>query len=285
MKSLTIKSLAVELVVLLFLAVGSYGQMNQSEILDGRLKSTLDVTYLSSYIFRGFDVYPGSHGEGAVQSSIDLDVYQTGLGLKVLMSRANTSGYENSEWLNYSLYYKNIFKQDQTCETNYELVYGYHQFPDMPSHAKNMQEIYTKFSWPRLCPSGIVPQYTIIRAWQAESNATLANDAGGWIHVLGLSYDWIISGMLYDVPEHTIHTFTEVTYNGNTWGVLNTPAGATSSTDVDHDWSHVLFGVSTDFEITEDLVFTPVLYYQLSMDDSVNDSDETWASLSVAYKF
>jgi hypothetical protein len=36
--------------------------------------------------------------------------------------------------------------------------------------------------------------------------------------------------------------------------------------DVDHDWSHAVFGVSTDFELAENLLVTPGLYYQISMD-------------------
>ncbi len=33
------------------------------------------------------------------------------------------------------------------------------------------------------------------------------------------------------------------------------------------------------------LTVTPALYYQISLDDSVNDEDELWGGLSVSYRF
>jgi long-subunit fatty acid transport protein len=54
---------------------------------------------------------------------------------------------------------------------------------------------------------------------------------------------------------------------------------------VDHDWSHAVFGASTGFTVTDKLTFTPGIYYQISMDDSVNPEDEYWFSLSMTYTF
>jgi len=45
---------------------------------------------------------------------------------------------------------------------------------------------------------------------------------------------------------------------------------------IDHDRSDVLFAVSTDFGITEDMAFTPALYYQSLREDSVNTEDQTF---------
>jgi hypothetical protein len=64
--------------------------------------------------------------------------------------------------------------------------------------------------------------------------------------------------------------------------VYNDGVGAAN---VDHDWSHVLFGISTDFTVAENLTFTPAFYFQRSMDDSVNTSNEYWVTLSLAYMF
>ena len=61
--------------------------------------------------------------------------------------------------------------------------------------------------------------------------------------------------------------------------------GGTTGAAVDHDWSHMLFGVSTDFEVADNLTFTPALYYQRSMDNSVNTQDEFWVGLGMKYKF
>ncbi|HCO95644.1 MAG TPA: hypothetical protein DIU00_17140, partial [Phycisphaerales bacterium] len=60
------------------------------------------------------------------------------------------------------------------------------------------------------------------------------------------------------------------------------PAGQ----NADQDWSNFVFGVSTGINLTEELVLTPGVYHQITMDSSVNDDkDETWANLSMTYKF
>ena len=58
------------------------------------LSGTIDVTYLSAYTWYGIDMYRGAHGEGAIQSTLDLDLYDTGLGLGVKWIRANTAGVD-----------------------------------------------------------------------------------------------------------------------------------------------------------------------------------------------
>jgi len=55
--------------------------------------------------------------------------------------------------------------------------------------------------------------------------------------------------------------------------VYNSGVGATGM--VEHDWSHATFGLSTGFALSENLTFTPGIYYQLSMEDSVNPEDES----------
>jgi len=55
---------------------------------------------------------------------------------------------------------------------------------------------------------------------------------------------------------------------------------------VDHDWSHAVLGVSTDFDLGNDLTLTPGVYHQNTFEQSVNpDEDITWASLSLKYAF
>jgi hypothetical protein len=55
--------------------------------------------------------------------------------------------------------------------------------------------------------------------------------------------------------------------------------------NVDHDWSYANAGVSTTVKITDDLTFVPAVYYQLSMDDSVNEHDELYGILSMKLRF
>jgi len=47
----------------------------------------------------------------------------------------------------------------------------------------------------------------------------------------------------------------------------------------------MLFGVSTGFELADNVTLTPALYYQATMENSVNTQDEFWVGLSMKYKF
>ncbi len=138
-----------------------------------------------------------------------------------------------------------------------------------------MQEVFVSFSWPEICPEGIVPSYTIVQMWPAESKAD-CQDNGGWWHIFGLGYDLSVPGLTSDTPEQILHLSAETAYNDSVY------AGGKT---VDHDWSHAVFGISTDFDLGNNLGLTPGIYYQSSWDDSVNASDEYWLSLSMKYKF
>ena len=249
----------------------------QAQAQEDQLGVTFDVTYLSSYIWRGFDVY-----HRAIQPSIDVDLYGTGLGLKVLSSRANASGFENAEELDISLYYNDSIYEGEAYATNYKLGWVYYNYPDNPRNAYDMQEFFTTFSWPDICPAGIVPSYTISCLWPSKSNATNVSANGGWMHIVGLGYDLAVEGLMPETPEQMLHLSFEIVYND---GVTPGNAAGITAAAVDHDWSHAVLGVSTEFDLGNDVTFTPAVYYQESIDDSVNNDDEIWCSLSMTYKF
>ena len=242
---------------------------------EGELSGTVDVTFLSQYIWRGFEMYGGNMS--AIQPSIDLDLYGTGLGLKVLWSRANSSGYEADEELRYTLTYDNSLFENETYATNYQVGWTYYDFPHVSSD-HDMQEYFATLSWPEICPEGIVPSYTIIKMSAAQSNSPLNSgrfsELGGWLHVLGLGYDLTLEGLLPETPEQILHLSAEMWYNG----------GAAAA-GVDHDWSHAVFGVSTDFDLGYECTLRPGVYYQSSWEDTVNRSDEFWCSVGVSYAF
>jgi len=243
---------------------------------EGELSGTADLTFLSSYIWRGFDIYSENHP--ALQPSIDLDLYGTGLGTKLFFSRPLGDGNENNEGLNFTLYYGNNLFEGQTYATNYKLGWVYYNYPDEPVKAAHMQEFFASLSWPDMCATGIVPSYTIVCMWPAKGGSQVGTN-GGWIHILGLGYDWTVPGFVPETPEQILHCSLELVYNDGA------APGSVWPANVDHDWSHAVLGISTGFEVAEKVTFTPGLYYQVSMDDSVNDEDEFWISLGLSYKF
>jgi len=236
------------------------------------LTGTVDITYMSQYIWRGYNLYGN---QSTIQPSIDLDLYGTGLGLNVIWKRANTSGYEVDEELDFTLSYSNTLYEYETYATDYQVGWMYYNFPDGPWAPQgpciDLQEFFATLSWPEILPEGIVPSYTVIKMWNVEEYSPV-NAYSGFMHVLGLGYDLPIEGLLPEIPEQILNLSAAMVYND---GVL----------DADHDWSHAVFGVTTDFDLGNDCTFTPGLYYQSSWENTVNPSDEFWCSLGVSYAF
>jgi hypothetical protein len=239
---------------------------------DGELGVTLDTTWVSKYIWRGIDRLDD---KAAFQPSIDLDLFGTGFSANVWTSQAgasknggNISTVDAEEW-NYSLAYNNTINEGDTTAVNYSVWYRFYDFPDMASKDADAQEVALAVSLPNICPGGVVPSYAAIRMWNSKSGGA-ASGLGGWIHVFALNYGLVIDGF-----EPTIDLGWDLTYNDG--------AGVGGGV-VSHDWSHMTWSVGSSFDVGPG-TFTPAIYFQNSMDDSVNDEDEIWTSLSYTMKF
>jgi len=265
--------------VVLFCAIG-FAQAQDTD-----LHGSVDFTYQSKYIWRGFDVYGD---KSAMQPSIDLDLFGTGLGVSMMGHRANSSEYELSERWDYTLYYQNGMFMDEAYALMYRLGWVYYNYPDLSKSNADLQEMHAILSLPKMIPGGLVPTYCLVKLWPNSSGSWVAKNfdlsagapssgtASGWAHIFMLDYPLVVGGILPDTPEQVFNFHTEVVFNDGVG-----PAGQ----NADQDWSNVVFGVSTGIDLADELVMTPGVYHQISMDDSVNDEDETWATLSMTYKF
>jgi hypothetical protein len=252
---------------------------------EGDLHGSVDVTYQSKYIWRGFEVY-GS--KSAIQPSIDLNLFNTGFGISAMGHRANSSGYELSERWDYTVYYQNRLFGDESYATNYRLGWVYYNYPDLSYKNADLQELQAVLSLPKICPAGVVPSYVLVKLWPSKHGSWVASKLdlstgmpstgtpSGFAHIFMLDYGLHVAGLLPEIPEHVLNLHTELVYNDGVG-----PAGQ----DVDHDWSNAVFGVSTDIGLDKNLTFTPGIYYQISMDKSVNDDDELWSTFGLKYKF
>lgn len=269
---------------ILLIAAILFGTAGFIQAQEGELHGYIDLTYQSKYIWRGIDVYGD---KSAIQPSIDLDLYGTGFGLNIMAHRANSSEFENGERWDYTLYYHNALFGDQAYATNYMIGYRHYNFPDSSSHTRgsiDLQEMLVLFSWPNICPiEGLVPSYCLVKLWPYNSGTVVGarsptgGTASGWAHIFMLDYPITVPGFVPNNPQQVLNLHTEFVYND---GV--DPRGI----GIDHDWSNVVIGVSTDFDLGNNFTFTPGLYHQVTMDKSVNpDKDETWATLSIRYTF
>jgi hypothetical protein len=272
------------LVVVVFL-----GAVGLCQAATGELHGTIDATYTSKYIWRGFNVFGQ---QSAIHPGVDLDLYGTGFGVSALGHRANASGYEMNERWDYSLYYGNKLWETECYATNYRLSYVYYNYPDRSSHSTStvgatmdLQELNGAFTWPNLLGvKGLVPGYVLVKLWPSNSDSivghksTSGGTASGFAHIFMLDYGWAMPAVVPNTAEQVLNLHGEAVYNDG--------VSPNCAKDVDHDWSHALFGVSTDFPVCKDLTFTPGVYYQVTMDHSVNnEKDITWARASLTYKF
>jgi len=289
---MTVKK-TILLAVVVLLSTMALAQAQQRE-----LHGAVGITYDTKYMWRGVTVFGDKSG---IHPFVDLDLLQTGFHINAIGHRANSSGYEQSERWDYSVYYLGSVFDDETYATRYRLCYTYFNYPDMSSHTRaslDLQEINAAVSFPSLLGiKGLVPSYAIIRGWPSNSGSAVgaANANGGtyaaWAHVFMLDYALPVTNLAPEIPEQIFNFHIETVFND---GIDPRPNGGYT----DSDWTHVLMSVSTDFDLGSGLTFTPGLYHQITMEDDGSidpggyygkgispDHDITWASLTLTYKF
>jgi hypothetical protein len=232
---------------------------------DGPLAATLDVTYMSTLMDKGGQYYGQ---QGGLLETLDVDLWGSGFGAAVGHREATASGYVNKERLDYKVYYSSHLWDSEDYKTDYKFNWIYHHFPDQARNVGNYQEWEFAFSWPDILPGGLVPSYVACYEYPAGSNYGNRGSTGWW-HLFGLGYKLDIAELPnpLDISAH-------LSYRDGLGG------GA-----VDHDWSHATLGISTPFEITNNLTFTLGLFHQISMDDSVCKDDVTYSVLGLKYTF
>jgi hypothetical protein len=225
---------------------------------------TLELEYWSRWLSKGASLY----GQQSVFfPTIDLDFFGTGLGTRVTHRSAFGSGYVDEQRFEYRPYYRSILFEGQSYATNYNISAGYeHYYGLSPSTSNTSWEWIFAFSWPNIMPEGIVPSYIAHYEYPAANSG--ADIGSGWAHRFILGYDL----QTPRIPE-PLHLSSEVAYSD---GIIGS----------DHDWAYATFGISTRFDITENMAFVPGVYQQITMDRSINQNkDITYCILSLKYKF
>ena len=231
-----------------------------------QLGVTLETSYLTKWLSKGSEAYGQ---QGGIFNSIDLDFYGTGFGINVTHRNSTSTGYVDKQRIDYRPYYKSRLFEDQPYVTNYNLSVGYEHYYGLDRrNAGTTFEWVLACSWPKIIPNGLVPKYTAHYEYPAGRNYS-NHSVSGWVHRFGLGY-------ALKTPElsNPLNLSTEVGYYDGLGGKSK-----------DSDWAYMNFGVSTKFKITENLSFTPKLYQQISMEETVSKrKDITYAVLTMTYK-
>ena len=261
------KQIVLYLVVLLGLVSAGYAEENK------KLVVTFDLTYMSKYMSKGSSPY-GSHG--AFFETFNIDLWGTGFGVSVGHQAAigsgdfNGKGLADKRRLNYGVYYGTSFFKDEVYETKFRFDWIYKDYYDRARTIGNSQELIFDFSWPNILPiKNLSPYY--IAHYECPAGSGYANKSiSGTVHRFGLAYDWALPKLPNPLRLSAETAYTDG-YGGKT---------------VDHDWSYSTFGISTKFNLTDNLSLVPGLYQQITMDNSVNSKDSiTYCKISMKYKF
>jgi len=279
----TIMKQGIVIAVILLMAAG----MAQAQ--EAELHGKLDLTWSSKYIWRGFDVFDD---HAAIHPTIDLDLFGTGFHFSTEAHRANSSGFENTERWDYTLYYLGCMFPDEIYQTNYRLAYVYYNYPDLSSHTAgtsllngsiDLQEVHGVFSWPKILGvEGLVPTYILVKLMPANSDSAVGTNAPGGQTSSGFAHIFMLD---YGLPITCPFSGDQRMLNLHSEYIFNDGVSPNGASDVDHDWSNAVFGITTNFDLGNNLSLTPGVYYQSSWDDSVNPEDEYWVSLGATYKF
>jgi len=294
MKKLMILALMSALAAAAFAAVGQTPAKVKpatraqpvATVAENQMAFTLDATYVTKYIWRGFDKLDD---KAAFQPSANLDM-GNGLNFNVWMSYAGASKNDgaistvDATQYNYTISYENFLWEDSNLKTDYNIGWRYYDYPMIDSEKSDMQEGFIELAWPNIIGNGFVPRYALYQMWSARESDSAARSLnggpnGGGMHDLGFDYNWTFDC----APELPMKFSWDIWYNDGT-GISTDNKGV--SHRADHDWSHILWGLSTNFRCPmTNAKITPAIWYQTSMDDSVNKNDEFWGGLSYSLTF
>jgi len=230
-----------------------------------KLGVTFDLTYTSKWLSKGIEAY-GS--KGGLFKTLDVDLYGSGFGIRVVHRNATSSGYVDQQRFDFRPYYKGSLFDGTRYLTKYDISVGYEYYTGLSRYKANTtyEWIYA-FSWPELLPYNLVPSYIAHYEYPAFSGRANRNNVG-WVHRFLLGYDM-------NVPElqNPLKLTTEVAYYD---GLANRPS----------DWAYFTVGLAGKFDITENLSFVPGIYHQTTMDRAISQhKDITYTKLSMKYRF
>jgi hypothetical protein len=243
---------------------------------EGKLGVDMDLTWASKVIWRGLDVGDNKAG---FMPSVNFDLWGSGFSTSVMgyWAGAESNGAEAglpTEKYVYMFAYANSFNKGDAGQVDYNLTYSYHDYYAHNSSYNDYQDLALTLSLPKLWEC-VVPRYTAAYSWSGRPGPTpgyLGSDhegPSGFFHIVGVDYNF----KLADQP----FTFSaDATYNDGAFAYY----GQTS----DHEWSHVTWGMRTAFKIGSGMLI-PGIYYQTSMDDSVNKNDEFYTAISYKFSF
>jgi hypothetical protein len=274
----------VSAVLLLATATLAAEAPDQAKENQGGLQAMVGTTWDSQYVWRGFDVFGGKN---ALHVLTDLNLWDTGFGVSAVGHQSLSEGFGDLQRWDGTVYYQNGLLAGEPLAVNFRVGYVYYYYPKTNfGLTQDLMEGHLILSWPNLLPiKGLQPSYAFVYMWPGNENhfAQIENpdfnhNSTGMFHFLMLDYAFSTPPLIPGMDDQAIRLHSELVYNG---GV--SPFG----TNVTAGFSDVVVGASTDFAFCKDrnLVLTPSIYYQWTLQHTVNPDNEFWVSISLKYAF
>jgi hypothetical protein len=243
---------------------------------EDKLGVDVDLVWASKVIYRGLDV--GDNKAGFMPTAT-FDLWGTGFSTQIMgyWAGAESSGAEwflPTEKYEYRLAYANSFNKGDAAQVDYNLTYTYADYYANPSWWNDYHDLALTLSMPKITDC-LVPRYTFAYTWSGRPGPTGgflggSTDSGaGFFHIVGVDYN-------FKVVDQPMTFSVDATYNDGAFAIY----GPVS----DHDWSHITWGLRTAFKVAGG-TFIPGIYYQTSMDDSVNRNDEFYTAMMYKFSF
>lgn len=242
------------------------------EVGDTDLTLTLDSTFSSHYLWNGYDIVDAASWQPSLE--VGYSNYFMGIWGQFSMER----GFESSDELDYYVGYGNTVLEEESYVLSYSLTYTYFDYPNSDSkpgddEVADGQEIRFDISLDNLlhlAKRPLLVSYGVAYEWEGK-DVPSSFYGPGWIHSLGVSYALDFTPILSAQEEQAISISLSTFYNDGVFGS-------------DHDWSHTLLTLSTDFEWGA-MYISPSIGYQWSYEDTVNEEDEFYGQLALGIEF
>lgn len=208
------------------------------------LETSGNITYVSKYIWRGWDLAPNE--EPALQGGISV-AHPVGLALDIWGSYA-FDGDPALDEFDYTLGYS--FAMNDFIDASLGMTY--YTFPSA-SHSESA-EVYLGLSFPK---AALGPAFTVYHDWE---------DGDGTYYLLEFGHDFIIDQTGAAPP---LSLYLAAGYNDEQWGTTS-------------GFSDIDIGLSMTFTAgTVDI--TPSLTYVIVPEDTINPDNQLWFGVDFGF--
>ena len=205
---------------------------------------------------------------------LDLNLFDTNFGFHLSDFIANDSGYVNKEVLYIAPFYSNIIFPGTRYQWYYKLMFMQkHYYRNDTFSPQDTYEYSFLSTMPSLLGKGIGWNLRVQYETPAHGGDSYYNrDYAGWYYKTGIDYKMQLPAINEEPTK--LRLFWDIAYRDNLGG-----------SQYDSDWTHTTWGVSTDFQITEDLSINPIIQFQKTMDTMVEPEDTLFANIFLRYRF